>query len=49
MKKSINIMFIIFRLFLGGFMIYGGVQKFENQNPTPIEVVDKAGSRYCRA
>jgi|TARA_B110000902_G_C13868760_1_gene422003 uncharacterized membrane protein YphA (DoxX/SURF4 family) len=42
MKKSINIMFIIFRLFLGGFMIYGGVQKFENQNPTPIEVVDKA-------
>lgn len=35
-------MFIIFRLFLGGFMIYGGVQKFENQNPTPIEVVDKA-------
>jgi uncharacterized membrane protein YphA (DoxX/SURF4 family) len=42
MKKSINIMFIIFRLFLGGFMIYGGVKKFENQNPTPIEVVDKA-------
>lgn len=35
-------MFIIFRLFLGGFMIYGGVKKFENQNPTPIEVVDKA-------
>lgn len=35
-------MFIIFRLFLGGFMIYGGVQKFENQNPTPIDVVDKA-------
>lgn len=42
MKKSINIIFIIFRIFLGGFMIYGGVQKFENQNPTPIEVVDKA-------
>lgn len=42
MKKSINIVFIIFRLFLGGFMIYGGVQKFENPNPKPIEVVDKA-------
>ncbi|WP_231494697.1 DoxX family membrane protein [Polaribacter sp. Hel_I_88] len=42
MIKSINIIFIIFRIFLGGFMIYGGVQKFENQNPTPIEVVDKA-------
>ena len=42
MKKSINILFIIFRLILGGFMIYGGVQKFENQNPTPIEVADKA-------
>lgn len=42
MKKSLNIMFITFRLFLGGFMIYGGLQKFENQNPIPIEVVDKA-------
>ncbi len=35
-------MFVIFRLFLGGFMIYGGVQKFANQNPTPTEVVAKA-------
>lgn len=42
MKKSINILFIVFRLFLGGFMIYGGVQKFAKPNPTPIEVVNKA-------
>lgn len=42
MKKSINILFIIFRLFLGGFMIYGGIQKFVKTNPTPIEVVEKA-------
>ena len=26
MKKSINIVFIIFRIFLGGFMIYGGIK-----------------------
>lgn len=42
MKKSINILFIVFRLFLGGFMIYGGVQKFAKPNLTPIEVVNKA-------
>jgi len=42
MGKSINILFIIFRLFLGGFMIYGGVQKFAKPNSTPIEVVEKA-------
>lgn len=42
MGKSIKILFIIFRLFLGGFMIYGGVQKFAKPNPTPIEVVEKA-------
>lgn len=42
MKKSINILFIVFRLFLGGFMIYGGIQKFEKSIPTPIEVLEKA-------
>lgn len=42
MKKTITILFIIFRLFLGGFMIYGGVQKFTKSSPTPIEVVEKA-------
>ncbi|PQB07857.1 DoxX protein [Polaribacter filamentus] len=42
MKKSINIVFIIFRIFLGGFMIYGGIQKFAKPSPTPIEVVEKA-------
>ena len=35
-------MFIIFRLFLGGFMIYGGIQKFKKPIPTPIEVLEKA-------
>jgi uncharacterized membrane protein YphA (DoxX/SURF4 family) len=42
MKKSINILFIILRLFLGGFMIYGGVQKFAKPYPTSIEVIEKA-------
>jgi len=42
MKKAIRILFIIFRLFLGGFMIYGGIQKFQKPLPTPIEVVEKA-------
>ncbi|MFQ3350568.1 MAG: putative membrane protein YphA (DoxX/SURF4 family), partial [Candidatus Arcticimaribacter sp.] len=42
MKKSISILFIIFRLFLGGFMIYGGIQKFKKPIPTPIEVLEKA-------
>lgn len=42
MKKTITILFIIFRLFLGGFMIYGGVHKFTKSSPTPIEVVEKA-------
>lgn len=42
MKKYINILYIIFRLFLGGFMIYGGIQKFAKSSPTPIEVVEKA-------
>ncbi|WP_044397899.1 DoxX family membrane protein [Lacinutrix sp. Hel_I_90] len=42
MKKSISILFIIFRLVLGGFMIYGGVHKFQSPIPEPIEVVEKA-------
>jgi len=29
-------------LFLGGMMIYGGIQKFEKPIPTPTEVVEKA-------
>lgn len=42
MTKSISILFIILRLFLGGFMIYGGVQKFQSPPITPIEVLEKA-------
>ncbi|MFD1161217.1 DoxX family membrane protein [Hwangdonia seohaensis] len=42
MKKSINILVIACRLFLGGFMIYGGIQKFNKPMPEPIEVVEKA-------
>lgn len=42
MKKSISILFIVLRLFLGGFMIYGGVQKFQSPPITPIEVLEKA-------
>ena len=42
MGKSISIVFIIFRLFLGGFMIYGGVQKFQSPPISPIEVLEKA-------
>lgn len=42
MSKSINIMYIIFRLFLGGMMILGGIEKFQKPIPTPIEVVEKA-------
>ena len=44
MAKSISILFVVFRLFLGGFMIYGGVQKFQKPIPKPIEVVEKAKS-----
>ncbi|TCK68644.1 DoxX-like protein [Winogradskyella wandonensis] len=42
MSKIISILFIAIRLFLGGFMIYGGVQKFQKPMPTPVEVVEKA-------
>ncbi|WOD45127.1 DoxX family membrane protein [Hwangdonia lutea] len=37
-----SILFIVCRLFLGGFMIYGGIQKFNKPMPEPIEVVEKA-------
>ena len=42
MKLSIQIMFIVFRLILGGMMVYGGFQKFAKPSPTPVEVVEKA-------
>lgn len=42
MKKIISIVFIVLRLFLGGMMVYGGVQKFANPMPTSTEVIQKA-------
>ncbi len=42
MEKTIAIIFIVFRLFLGGMMIYGGIQKFDKPIPSPTEVVEKA-------
>lgn len=41
MKNYISIMFIIFRLVLGGMMVYGGIQKFEKPIPSPLEVAEK--------
>ncbi len=40
--KAVSILFIALRLFLGGFMIYGGIQKFQKPLPAPVEVVEKA-------
>ncbi|MEO0527151.1 MAG: DoxX family membrane protein [Bacteroidota bacterium] len=40
--KTIHILLIILRLFLGGFMVYGGIQKFQKPIPSPLEVVAKA-------
>ena len=40
--KVRSIVFIILRLLLGGFMIYGGIQKFQKPIPSPIEVVETA-------
>lgn len=40
--KPVAVLWIALRLFLGGFMIYGGIQKFNKPTPTPIEVVEKA-------
>jgi uncharacterized membrane protein YphA (DoxX/SURF4 family) len=42
MNKIVSIAFIALRLFLGGFMIYGGIQKFSKPMPSPVEVVEKA-------
>lgn len=42
MGKSIHLLFIALRLILGGMMFYGGIQKFQKHNPTPVEVVEKA-------
>jgi uncharacterized membrane protein YphA (DoxX/SURF4 family) len=42
MGKSIAIIFIVFRLVLGGFMVYGGIQKLTKPSPSPNEVVEKA-------
>jgi uncharacterized membrane protein YphA (DoxX/SURF4 family) len=39
---KLAILFIILRLILGGFMVIGGVDKFKNDSPTPIEVYQKA-------
>ena len=40
--KAVQILFIVLRLFLGAFMIYGGIQKFQKPIPAPVEVVEKA-------
>lgn len=39
---KLAILFIILRLILGGFMVIGGVDKFKNDSPAPIEVYQKA-------
>lgn len=41
MGKSKNILYIVLRLFLGGVMIWGGIQKFQKPIPTPLEVIEK--------
>ena len=40
--KIKSILFIVLRLLLGGFMIYGGIQKFQKPIPSPVEVVETA-------
>lgn len=42
MKKAISIIYILLRVFLGGVMIVGGVEKFKKPIPSPLEVVEKA-------
>lgn len=42
MGKSIQIVFIILRLILGGVMVWGGIQKFQKPIPSSQEVVEKA-------
>ncbi|MEN1786154.1 MAG: DoxX family membrane protein [Bacteroidota bacterium] len=40
--KAVPILFVVLRLFLGGMMIYGGIQKFQKPIPAPMDVVEKA-------
>ncbi|GGD58065.1 DoxX family membrane protein [Muriicola marianensis] len=40
--RGIQWIYIALRLILGGFMIYGGFQKFEGPTPSPVAVVEKA-------
>ena len=40
--KVLPVLFIVLRLVLGAFMIYGGIQKFQKPIPAPVEVVEKA-------
>ena len=42
MNLSISVFYIIIRLILGGFMVYGGIHKFEKPIPNPIEVLETA-------
>jgi len=44
MNKSISIIFIVFRLLLGGVMIAGGIGKFLKPLPSPTEILQKAES-----
>ena len=37
-----RLIFILLRLVLGGMMIYGGLDKFDQPMPEPLEVVEKA-------
>lgn len=40
--KAIPVILIFLRLFLGGFMVYGGIQKFQKPSPSPTALVQKA-------
>lgn len=42
MKNALPFLYIILRLFLGGMMVYGGIQKFQRPIPKPIEVLHRA-------
>ncbi|MFI1744593.1 DoxX family membrane protein [Thalassobellus sediminis] len=42
MKLSISVFYIVVRIILGGFMVYGGIHKFEKPIPSPIEVLETA-------
>ncbi len=42
MSKLIPFIWILLRLFLGGMMIYGGIEKFSKPIPSPLEVLEKA-------